>query len=227
MRKYRATREWGRGGVSGPPSRITRSQKKWPKVAGVAIVLCLVFFFGRNFGIKNATTSDQPTEVALDIGGISAGSDTVKDVLSGSVLSIPLNNAIVLDGEVEVEANIAQDTTAISVDRDSTEIGLIAVGGTHGSGSSSVQFLEGSFQHIIVASLPDPPVGYFYEGWLLRSKPFDFFSTGKLIQHADDLKWYLLYNSDVDKRDYKKIVVTLEPEDGDIAPADHVLEGQF
>lgn len=78
---------------------------------------------------------------------------------------------------------------------------------------------------MIVATLPDPPVGYFYEGWLIRSKPFDFFSTGQLIQHADDLKWYLLWEDAEDKTDYKKVVVTLEPNDGNAAPADHVLEG--
>jgi len=167
-----------------------------------------------------------PEEAQLDIGGTSAG-DTVSDVLSGSVLSIPLDNAIVLDSLVDFEANIAQDTTAIAVDEGASEVGLVGVGGTHGSGTASVQFVEGVYQHVVVASLPDPPVGYFYEGWLIRSKPFDFFSTGVLIQHADDLKWYLLYEADEDQRDYRKVVITIEPEDQDPAPADHVLEGQF
>ena len=79
----------------------------------------------------------------------------------------------------------------------------------------------------MIGTLPDPPEGYFYEGWLVRSRPFDFFSTGEFIQHVDDLKWYLVYESDDDKRDYNKVIVTLEPSNNDPAPAEHVLEGVF
>ena len=43
----------------------------------------------------------------------------------------------------------------------------------------------------------------------------------------DDLKWYLVYESEDDRRDYNKVIVTLEPNDNDLAPAEHVLEGVF
>ncbi|NQV12328.1 hypothetical protein HQ524_03110, partial [Candidatus Uhrbacteria bacterium] len=89
MRKYRATREWGRGSV-GNSSLRGRSRKKWPKFLGIAVILCAVFFLGRNIGVKNSVEMSLPEEAQLDIGGTSAG-DTVSDVLSGSLLSIPLD----------------------------------------------------------------------------------------------------------------------------------------
>ncbi len=227
MRRYKATREWGRGGARRISTSRGRGKRRWPKYASLAVLLLAVFFFGRNFGGDKTGDIATPNQASLDIGGGVVESSTVQDVLSGSVLSIPLDNAIVLDAEDDAEASIAQDTTAISVGAEALEAGLNPVGGTHGSGSATMQYVNGELQHLIVATLPDPPVGYFYEGWLIRSKPFDFFSTGRMIQHADDLKWYLLYEEGEDKRDYKKVVVTLEPEDGDPAPADHVLEGQF
>jgi hypothetical protein len=227
MRKYKATREWGRGTMHRSSVPKNRSRRKWPKYVGIVVILGAVFLLGRNLGVKNSAEISLPAEVQLDIGGTSAAEDTVKDVLSGAVLSIPLGDAIVLDQEIEDEASIAQDTTAVAVDDEAIQIALTPVGGTHGSGTASVQFVDGAYQHVVLATLPDPPVGYFYEGWLLRSKPFDFFSTGKMIQHADDLKWYLLYEGSEDQRDYRKVVITLEPDDQDPAPADHVLEGQF
>jgi len=37
----------------------------------------------------------------------------------------------------------------------------------------------------------------------------------------------LYYTADEDKTDFESVVITLEPEDGDPGPADHVLEGSF
>lgn len=227
MRKYRATREWGRVGVNRTSSKRNLRSNRLFRYVGLLLIICSVFFVGRNFGINKAEEVSVMEEPQLDIGGTPVSGDTVSDILSGSVLSVPLDNAIVLDSSSEAEADIAQDTTDIAVMNDAIELDLLPVGDTHGSGTASVQFVDGVYQHVAVGVLPDPPLGYFYEGWLIRSKPFDFFSTGRFIQHADDLRWYLLYESDDDKMDYRKVIVTLEPDDGDPAPADHVLEGVF
>lgn len=229
MRRRRVTREWNRSTVKRASSvRGVRRGSKWPRYAGIAAILLFVFLLGRGFGGDDAASDIVDIqEATLDIGGSSGFDSTVSDVLSGNVLSIPVDEAIVLDEEVVDEANIAQDTTDVTVADDAAEILLAPMNDFRGSATASSQFSDTGFQHVIVATLPDPPVGYYYEGWLIRSKPFDFFSTGRLIQHADDLKWYLVWEQSEDNRDYRKVVVTLEPDDGNPAPAEHVLEGVF
>lgn len=223
------TREWNRSTVKRTSGvRGVRRGSIWPRLIGFSALLLVAFFVGRGFSKDTYLTDVSDTEnPVLDVGGSKTYDTTVSEVLSGHVLSIPVDNAIVLDETVVDEANIAQDTTEISVLSDALEVSLTAVGSFRGTAVASSQFSEGTFQHLIVATLPDVPVGYYYEGWLIRSKPFDFISTGKLIQHADDLKWYLLFEGTEDKRDYKKVVITLESDDGNRAPADHVLEGLF
>ena len=195
-------------------------------------LLLVAFLVGRSFGKDADPTVAEDELPVLDIGGEATyRPGTVEDILSGTTVTVPLSDPIVLDegaaADVSPEADIAQDTTRVMVDSEALETALLGIGDFHGSGTASSQFVDGKFQHVIVASLPSPSEGYTYEGWLIRSKPFDFFSTGRLIQHADDLKWYLLLEFAEDRRDYKKVVVTLEPNDNNPAPADHVLEGVF
>ncbi|PIR47657.1 hypothetical protein COV06_02475 [Candidatus Uhrbacteria bacterium CG10_big_fil_rev_8_21_14_0_10_50_16] len=229
MRRGRVTREWNRS-TAKRTSRVrgVRRGSVWPRIFGFSALLLVAFFVGRGFNKEEVlTNADEVNNPKLDVGGSTGSDTTVSDILSGHVLSIPVDDAIVLDETVINEANIAQDTTDISVAANAVEINLAAIGSFHGTAAASSQFADGAFQHVIVATLPDLPVGYYYEGWLIRSKPFNFVSTGKFIQHADDLKWYLLFESPEDRLDYKKVVITLEPDDGNIAPADHVMEGVF
>lgn len=65
--------------------------------------------------------------------------------------------------------------------------------------------------------------GFFYEGWLVSDK--GFFSTGRMAEVNGEGKLY--YQADEDKSEFKGVVITREPEDGDPAPAAHVLEGNF
>ncbi len=218
----RTTTEWG-SRSAGRPGR----SRRFPKIAGVAILLVAVFFFGR--WIQNPSSDADVVQAEpvseLDTGG--SASQSIEEVLSGKIISIPVSNPIVLDESVVDEANIAQDTTNVAISEGALETLLEPVVGTHGSGTATSEIADGRFQHVAVATLPEPPEGYFYEGWLIRSRPFDFFSTGRFIQHADDLKWYLVWDGPEDKRDFKKVIVTLEPDDGDEAPSEHVLEGAF
>lgn len=74
--------------------------------------------------------------------------------------------------------------------------------------------------------LPDLEAGYFYEGWIVRPEPFDFVSTGALTLD-DSGHWIDEFTSDTDYRDYTRYVLTLEPDDGDPAPAEHIVEGDL
>ncbi len=71
--------------------------------------------------------------------------------------------------------------------------------------------------------LPTPQGDDFYEGWVVRPDPFAFVSTGALVKRGD--QFINGYSSKTDLSAYTKYIVTLEPNDGDPAPAIHIVEG--
>lgn len=81
-------------------------------------------------------------------------------------------------------------------------------------------------QYLMVATfenLPEPQNDDFYEGWIVRQEPFEFISTGELM--LVDGEYVNGYRSDEDLTEYDFYVLTIEPNDGDPAPADHIVEG--
>lgn len=74
-----------------------------------------------------------------------------------------------------------------------------------------------------VSRLASLDKGFFYEGWLVGDA--GFFSIGRLGEEGGSGKIY--YQTDEDKGLYRGLVITKEPEDGEAAPAQHVLEGSF
>jgi len=78
--------------------------------------------------------------------------------------------------------------------------------------------------HWKFAGLTDPLGDDFYEGWVVRQSPFAFISTGVLTKEEDGY-YHNIFESDTDYSDYDFYVLTLEPNDGNDAPADHILEG--
>lgn len=73
------------------------------------------------------------------------------------------------------------------------------------------------------ANLTEPINGDYYEGWLVRKEPFGFVSTGKLEKIGGE--YVNLYKTNMDLRDYNLYIVTMEQNDGNSAPAKHILEG--
>jgi hypothetical protein len=65
--------------------------------------------------------------------------------------------------------------------------------------------------------------GFYYEAWLVG--PTGFFSLGRAAESNGTARLYYLNNQD--KSEFKGVVVTLEPEDGNPAPDKHILEGSF
>jgi len=86
-----------------------------------------------------------------------------------------------------------------------------------------------STEHRVVAfDLPELTNGDFYEGWLVRSPAsLGFISTGEMLFDEEGDQWVLNFSDKTDLSDYPGVVITLEPDDGDPAPAAHVLEGSF
>lgn len=77
------------------------------------------------------------------------------------------------------------------------------------------------------AQLPILEEGFFYEGWLLRDEPLSVVSTGAFTfeEYAEGV--YDFDNEielEGDYSDHLKYIITLEPYDGDPAPAEHVAE---
>jgi len=72
--------------------------------------------------------------------------------------------------------------------------------------------------------LSEPREDDFYEGWLVQRDPFKFISTGELIK-KDNGDYHNIFTSDVDYSSYDFYVLTLEPNDGNPDPADHIIEG--
>ena len=74
-------------------------------------------------------------------------------------------------------------------------------------------------------NLPEPKNGDFYEGWLVRKSDSHVISTGK-VEKINNV-YTNLYMSSTDLTDHTFYVLTLEPNDGNPAPADHILEGEL
>jgi hypothetical protein len=105
---------------------------------------------------------------------------------------------------------------------------LADVTGGTASGIASRKYESGNFSHAVLADLPDPEEGGFYEGWLVRGKEgdanFAYISTG--IMSLAKGGYMLEFGSATDYSDYSRVVITLEKVN-DKKPEKHILEGSF
>lgn len=102
---------------------------------------------------------------------------------------------------------------------------LVGVEGYTNSGTAVAKYneVDGYQLFVTVKDLPDPEGTDFYEGWVFRKSPLSVVSTGKLVKV--DGQYQNEFSSDDDLIDHLQYVLTLEPDDGDPAPAVHVVEG--
>lgn len=92
------------------------------------------------------------------------------------------------------------------------------------SGVAKATFGDGAYSMMATfENLPEPQGGDFYEGWIVRKTPFHFISTGEL--DFENGEFSNTYMSEADLTDHDFYVLTIEPDDGDPAPAEHVVEG--
>lgn len=115
-----------------------------------------------------------------------------------------------------------EKTFNVNIPKDVDTAEMKDVSGGNGSGLATRKWQNGKFTHTILADLPEPPKGEYYEGWL--SKDDQFVSTGKLRVAKGG---YLLeFNSSKNYSDYPKVAVTLE-KINDQKPETRILEGSF
>jgi len=98
------------------------------------------------------------------------------------------------------------------------------VSGGNATGYAGASILESGKYYLYVTfdDLPNPEEGFFYEGWVVK-KPFSVISTGPAERVLG--KYHNAYESETDLLDHDFYVLTIEPDDGNPDPADHVLEG--
>jgi hypothetical protein len=93
------------------------------------------------------------------------------------------------------------------------------------SGEAYATFADGSYAlYAEFDNLPPLTEDLFYEGWVIGGAE-GVVSTGVLEQV--DGRFVNNFSSDQDLTDSTRYILTLEPNDGDPAPADHVVEGDF
>ncbi len=139
-------------------------------------------------------------------------------------------------GTIELEAIEEDHVSDVSIEIDSEYTGLPLFTGimadVTGGTAKGFGTIDGNLDDeevtlvVDMDGLPELEDGFFYEGWLVHSDPFTVVSTGVLV-HGDEVGEFSntafveVMNNDI------KYILTLEPDDGDPAPADHILEGPF
>ncbi len=102
------------------------------------------------------------------------------------------------------------------------------IGGINSQGEAGglarASFEDGTYSlNATFGNLPEPSGTDFYEGWVVRKSPLRVINTGK-VEVLEGV-YTNLYSSGQDLTDHDFYVLTIEPDDGDPAPAEHVLEG--
>ncbi len=133
-----------------------------------------------------------------------------------------MNTSVSEDGGVspeDAQAYLNMDTT----DWASAGLADVTGGGSYGVARSA--FLSGQYKLVVdMGGLPTPSEGYFYEGWIVRrGADMSVVSTGKAQVNGEG--FVNVYLSSTNLADHDFYVLTLEPDDGDPAPAEHILEG--
>ncbi len=160
----------------------------------------------------------------------------MKKTLLPIILIIILTLGIVLyknytkDPRIDLAKNPTPLTDNIIEDKDKSAPILIIekmmgslkdVTGGSSSGKVVAGFENGEYRlSANFENLPEISDEFFYEGWVVRQEaPTSVISTGKVIDNTN------IFTSNKDFTDHTFYVLTLEPDDGDPAPAEHILEG--
>ena len=137
-----------------------------------------------------------------------------------------LERSKMMESEVDLEAPMSESQKQkIEAELESAAETAVLddVSGGQATGTAWRKFSDNFYHQVETTGLPSLEKGFFYEGWLVGEAVF--FSTGRVWLEGD--LGVLYYTADEDKTDFESVVITLEPEDGDPGPADHVLEGSF
>jgi len=134
----------------------------------------------------------------------------------------PKTSPVSTETPIETIEQKMEGTFKLNIPEDVDKVELKDISGGLGSGIATRKYENGKFEYTILADLPDPENGTFYEGWLIKDD--QTISTGNMKIAKGG---YLLnFISNKDYSDYKEVVVTLEKTD-DQTPEERILEGTF
>jgi hypothetical protein len=121
-----------------------------------------------------------------------------------------------------------EDRFKVDIPEDVDKAELKALEGKDGSAIATRNFEDGKFAHEVLADLPEPENGSFYEGWLVKGEEgdedFSLVSTGKMRIAKGG--WVLDFSSSTDYSDHNKVMISLE-KTADNSPEEPFLEGSF
>ncbi len=108
-------------------------------------------------------------------------------------------------------------------------INLPDVSKSGATGTAWLAVYNGKTYHRVIAkNMPPLPGTDFYEGWLVKNPvPGGFISSGKMKYDPATKEARLDFVTDKDMSDYRFVVITSEPDDGNPAPDKHIIEARF
>lgn len=146
------------------------------------------------------------------------------------------NGLIMNDDEIEQMAQVVLDQDEITLVADFEKYldqdfsGWTSAGLADVTGGSSYGLAHATLENnvfTLVADMGGLPVlgeGYYYEGWLVkRGEDLHVLSTGRAEIFGDG--YANVFQSPTDYSDYDFFVLTLEPDNNDPSPDEHILEG--
>lgn len=102
---------------------------------------------------------------------------------------------------------------------------MAGVEGTNANGVTQAQYFEdGLYVHSLALNIEQAPDGFFYEAWAVPASGSPV-SLGHLTTPFGDVRHRVSFEEKQDLRSAMKIMVTLEKDDGNPAPAQTVAEG--
>lgn len=132
------------------------------------------------------------------------------------------NPGLAVPSETPTIEQKVQDKFKYTVPAGVDKIELKDVSGGNSFAVATRKFENQTFDVTVLADLPDPEAGSFYEAWIQKDNinvPLGKLSVAK--------GGYLVnFTSSKDYSDYNKFIVTIEKKD-DLTPETYVLEGSF
>jgi hypothetical protein len=121
-----------------------------------------------------------------------------------------------------------EESFKVEIPEDADKVELKDVAGGGSTGIASRSFKDSKFSHMVLADLPSPEVGSYYQGWLQKGEEddddFSLVPTGRMSLVKGG---YLIeYESNQDLQDFNKVVVSQE-KIADSKVEKRVLEGNF
>jgi len=176
------------------------------------IIVVIVVIVGGFYFFDSQGTSDVMNE------------EDVMKMKEAEVTSDPMSKRINDEERTEMESMVYRYSGELSDVTGGQDVRGINTGGG-GSGIAQSNFKDGTYNLFVTfQNLPDPVGSDFYEGWIVRRGiNFSVINTGR-VEKVGGL-YTNVYKSEENLNDHDFYVLTIEPDDGDPAPADHILEG--